>query len=272
MDDYVSTNRERWDDLVEVHARSEFYDVDGFRKGGSRLRFYEADEVGDVTGKTLLHLMCHIGLDTMSWARLGAKATGMDFSQEAVDFANGLAQELELDARFVCSDVDRLPDNLEGQFDIVYTSNGVLHWLPDLKRWAEVIAHFMKPGGMFYITEIHPFAQALDDKDDSTDPRLGYPYFHRKDPMMFLPKATYADFNAKVDHPLEFAWIHHMGEIVTTLASQGLRIEFLNEAPFSMSGKPFLRQEKDGLWYMQLEEGEIPLNFSLKATKPEKAR
>lgn len=270
MEDYLATNRDRWNDLVEPHSKSDYYDVEGFRKGGSRLQFFEADEVGDVTGKTLLHLMCHIGLDTMSWARLGAKATGVDFAQEAVDFGNQLASELELDATFVCSDVNGLPDNLDGQFDIVYTSSGVLHWLPDLKKWAEVIAHFMKPGGMFYITEIHPIAQIFDDKEASPDPRLGYPYFHRKDPMMFLPKATYADFNAKVDHPLEFAWIHHMGEIVSTLAAQGLRIEFLNEFPFSTSGKPFLHQHEDGLWRLQLEEGEIPMSFSLKATKPEK--
>ncbi len=267
MDDYVSTNRDRWDDLVDIHAKSEFYDVEGFRKGGLRLTDYEVDEVGDVTGKTLLHLQCHFGLDTMSWSRLGAKTVGADFSQEAVDLGNQLADELDLDARFVCSDIDHLPENLDDKFDIVYTSNGVLHWLPDLRRWAEVIAHFLKPGGMFYITEIHPIAQVFDDKESTDDPRLGYPYFHRKDPMLFLPKATYADFEAKVDHPLEFAWIHHMGEIVTSLAQQGLRIDFLHERPSANEGRPFLRRKEDGYWYLKRDDGEIPLTFSLKATK-----
>ena len=267
MEDYVSTNRDRWDDLVDIHSKSDFYDVEGFRKGGLRIADYEVEEVGDVTDKTLLHLQCHFGLDTMSWARLGAKATGADFSAEAVELGTKLARELDLDATFVCSDVDRLPDNLEGQFDIVYTSNGVLHWLPDLNRWAEVITHFLKPGGFFYITEIHPIAQVFDDTDDSPDPRLGYPYFHRKDPMMFLPKATYADFSAKVDHPIEFAWIHDMGYIVTCLASHGLRIDFLHERRGANEGKPFLKRHDDGYWYLELEEGEIPLTFSLKATK-----
>jgi SAM-dependent methyltransferase len=267
MDDYVSTNRDRWDDLVEIHAKSDFYDLEGFRKGGLRLTDYEVEEVGDVTGKSLLHLQCHFGMDTMSWSRLGASTVGADFSEEAVELGNKLAKELDLDARFVCSDIDSLPDNLDERFDIVYTSNGVLHWLPDLNRWAEVIAHFLKPGGMFYITEVHPVAQIFDDKEPTDDPRLGYPYFHRKDPMMFLPKATYADFEAKVDHPLEFAWIHHMGEIVTSLIQQGLRIDFLKERPTANEGRPFLHRKEDGYWHLKREDGEIPLTFSLKATK-----
>ena len=156
MDEYLESNRALWDEWTSIHVRSEFYDVESFKRGGIRLRPYELEEIGDVAGKDVLHLQCHFGLDTLSFARLGARVTGADFSAPAIAQARALAEELGLDARFVQSNLYDLPSTLQGDFDVVYTSRGVIGWLPDLDRWAEVAAHFVRPGGIFYITEGHP--------------------------------------------------------------------------------------------------------------------
>jgi 2-polyprenyl-3-methyl-5-hydroxy-6-metoxy-1,4-benzoquinol methylase len=124
MDDYLAANRALWDEWTAIHQSSSFYDLEGFKRGGSRLRDYEVDEVGDVTGKSLLHLQCHFGIDTLSWARLGARVTGADFSQRAIQLARSLAAELHLEATFVRADLYGLPAVLDGQFDVVYTSRG----------------------------------------------------------------------------------------------------------------------------------------------------
>lgn len=156
----MQANRRHWDELVSIHLRSEFYDVASFVGGRSTLLSIESEEVGDVTDKTLLHLQCHFGMDTLSWARVGATVTGVDFSGEAVKAARRLADEVGLAERasFIESNIYALPDNLSGQFDVVFTSYGVLGWLPDIEGWARVAAHFVKPGGFFYIAEVHPFA------------------------------------------------------------------------------------------------------------------
>src|SRR5947209_740824 len=169
MDEYMATNRKLWDAWTKIHLDSEFYDVASFRNGERpiRIRDYEREEIGEVAGRSLLHLQCHFGLDTLSWARLGAEVTGADFSGRAIELARSLAGELGLPARFVHSDVYSLPANLQGEFDIVFTSYGVLYWLPDLSRWAEVVAHFLKPGGVFYVVEYHPFSQVFDDENAS---------------------------------------------------------------------------------------------------------
>ncbi len=143
MDEYLKKNKELWNELTAIHAGSEFYDVDGFKRGKCSLSSIELEELGDVSGKSLLHLQCHFGLDTLSWARLGARVTGVDFSDKAIDLARSLSRDLKIEADFVQSDIYDLPDNLDGEFDIVFTSGGVLPWLPDLKRWAEIITHFL---------------------------------------------------------------------------------------------------------------------------------
>jgi ubiquinone/menaquinone biosynthesis C-methylase UbiE len=162
--DPIRENEALWDAWTDIHEASEFYDLEGFRRGGIRLRDEEVAAVGDVQGKALLHLQCHFGIDTLSWARLGAKVTGADFSQKAVDLAQRLAADIGVaDARFIRSDLYELPGVLDEQFDVVYTSRGVIGWLPDIRRWANVVARFTAPGGLFYITEIHPVAQAFEN-------------------------------------------------------------------------------------------------------------
>src|SRR5205823_6481205 len=163
MDEYIEANRKHWDELVSIHVKSAFYTVDSVRQGRTSLHPLEIEELGDVRGKRLLHLQCHFGLDTLSWARLGAAVTGADFSDEAIRTARELASELQIPATFVLSNLYDLPGALDGQFDVVYTSHGVLGWLPDIAGWARVAAHFVKPGGFFYVAEIHPVAQVFEN-------------------------------------------------------------------------------------------------------------
>ena len=177
MDERLRTNRASWNERTPVHAASDFYDVESFKSGRITLNDIERREVGDVSGKTLLHLQCHFGLDTMSWARLGAKATGVDFSGAAIELARSLNDELGLDARFICSNVYDLPEVLDEQFDVVFTSYGVLVWLPDVKRWTEVVYNHLKPGGVFYIVEFHPFTDVFV-QSESGEMRPKYGYFY----------------------------------------------------------------------------------------------
>jgi SAM-dependent methyltransferase len=178
MDPHVAANRALWNEWTPIHVRSELYDVEGWKSGGKAdLYPLLVDEVGDVAGKDLLHLHCHFGLDTLAWARRGARATGIDVSERGIEEARRLSAETGLDATFVVSDVVELPSNLEGDFDVVFTSLGALNWLPDLPRWAEVVAHFTRPGGFFYIAEAHPFAWVFDDDDSATELRVAYRYW-----------------------------------------------------------------------------------------------
>lgn len=270
MDDYRSANRDLWDEWTDVHERSAFYNLDAFRRGGVRLSREEIEEIGDVRGRDLLHLQCHFGIDTLSWARLGARVTGADFSPRAVELARYLAGELGLDARFVCSDLYALPGHLEGDFDVVYTSRGVLNWLPDVARWALVAAHFVRPGGMFYINEMHPVAQVfLDEGVGPGELRLAYPYWEHREPLAFPVHGSYADPEAAVSTPTEYGWDHGLDEIVTALAAAGLRIETLREYPFLGWKLDFLVEASDGTWRLPLDApGELPLSFSILARKP----
>ena len=269
----LAANRRLWDERVPVHYASDFYGVDAFKKGATRIRAVELTELGDVRGKTLLHLQCHFGMDTLAIARLGARVTGADFSAPAVDQARALAAEVGLEARFVVSDVLEL--ELGETFDIVYTSRGVIGWLPDLARWARVIAKHLRPGGFFYIHEIHPVLLAFDDSDSATELRLGYPYLARPDALELDVQGTYADRGATFAQRKEYAWIHDLGEIVTSLASAGLRIEFLHErttAPWQ--ALPFLVRSEEagepgaGEWTLPPGyAGELPLSFTLRARR-----
>lgn len=264
----VEANRRLWDQWAQVNAASAFYDVERFREGGVRLKPYELEEMGEVRGKEVLHLQCHFGLDTLSFARLGAKPTGADFSGQAIALARSLAEDLALDATFVQSDLADLPATLQGSFDIVYASRGVLSWLPDLRLWAEVAAHFVRPGGFLYVTEAHPLLWVWDDDEDVRELRLRYPYFSRRDALAFPVMGSYADREAKIDEPMEYGWTHDLGEIVTSVADAGLRVDFLHEFPFVEWPVPFL-EERDGRWWLPSGiEGELPLFFSMRASKP----
>ncbi len=271
MNEYTEANRKHWDEIAPIHAASPFYRVDEFRAGQSKLiNRVEVEEVGDVRGKTLLHLQCHFGMDTMSWARNhGAIVTGADFSATALEAARTLAAETGVEARWVESDIYALPEKLEGQFDVVYTSYGVLGWLPDLPRWAQVAAHFVKPGGTFYIAEFHPVAWIFDDAPGVDDLHVKYPYFRGDTPMRFEEDGTYADRTATIEHRETYSWPFTLGDVVTSLIDAGLRIEFLHEFPFSTyQFLPFTEELAPGKVRLTKHDGCIPLLFSIKATKP----
>jgi SAM-dependent methyltransferase len=266
-------NRALWDAWTKLHAEGDFYDLASFRTGGIRLRDDEIEAVGDVTGQRLLHLQCHFGIDTLSWARLGAIVTGADFSPAAVELARELAVDLGFpDARFIESNLYDLPDNLEGEFDVVYTSRGVLGWLPDIRGWARVVAHFLAPDGRFFISEIHPVIQAFENEGVATgELRLAYPYWEHRAPLVFDVHGSYADPTADIGAHQEHGWDHGLGEIVTALIDAGLQIEWLRESPELDWSADFLVETAPASGRFRLPDdakGELPLMFSLLAHRP----
>ena len=267
--EYMEANRKHWDEVTPIHVGSEFYDVAAFKAGHTKLRPVELEEVGDVRGKTLLHMQCHFGMDTMRWARdEGAIVTGVDFSEAAIEQARALASELNIDARFVVSNVYDLPQNLDGQFDVVFTSYGVLTWLPDIKEWARVAAHFVKPGGMFYLAEFHPVAWIFDDAPGVTELTVRYPYFADV-PIRIDGEGTYADMSARIENRTTYDFPHPVGDVVSALIDAGLRIDHLHEFPFSTyQFLPFTERRPDGKVYLTKHDGCVPLLYSVKATKP----
>jgi SAM-dependent methyltransferase len=273
MDDALRDNRDLWDAWTGIHTASEFYDVPSFRDGRQPIRLadYEREEIGPVAGKSLLHLQCHFGLDTLSWARLGANVTGADFSEQAITAARALAADVGVPATFVLGNLYDLPDVLDGRYDIVYTSRGVLGWLPDIAGWARVAAHFVRPGGTFYVTDIHPVAQAFENEDvQPGELRLAYPYWSHETPLTFAVKGSYADPDAPTAPDLvEHGWDHSLGEIVTALIDAGLRIELLHELDFCEWKLDFLVEGDDGRWRLPPDaKGQLPLFFSIRAAKP----
>ena len=272
MDDALLANRDLWDAWTTINAASAFYDVDSFRSGERPIRLadYEREEIGPIEGKTLLHLQCHFGLDSLSWARLGAIVTGMDFSEQGIAAARALSAELGIPATFVVSNLYDLPAVLDGQFDVVYTSRGVLGWLPDIASWARVAARFVKPGGFFYVTEIHPVAQAFENEGVAVgELRLAYPYWSHVEPLTFEVHGSYADTSAPTEGLVEHGWDHSLGEIVSSLIDAGLHIDFLHEFDFVDWPIDFLVEGADGRWRLPPgTPGQLPLFFSLKASKP----
>ena len=269
-EDPVQANRRLWDARTPIHVKSDFYDVDGFRAGRTSLRPLELEEVGDVRGQRLLHLQCHFGLDTLSWARLGAEVTGLDFSSVAVAEATRLAAELGIDARFVEADVHDARAALGGEtFDVVFTSYGVIAWLPDIRRWAEVAASLVAPGGFLYLAEIHPASQVFSDEPGVEDLRVGYPYWTPADaPLRFEESGTYADYDAEIALP-EHVWLHGLGDLVTGIIDAGLVLEFLHEHDVTVFQQfPFLERDDDGWWRLPADQPSLPLLFSLRARKP----
>jgi SAM-dependent methyltransferase len=268
MDEYLQANQRRWDQLTLEHKESEFYDLASFRQGKDRLRSIELSELGDVTGKTLLHLQCHFGMDTLAWARRGATVTGVDFSPEAISLARSLSDELDIPAQFICTNIYDLPAALSGRFDIVFTSYGVLHGLPDLKRWGQIIAHFLKPGGIFYIVEDHPFFRVFRAKPDG-EFRAERSYFFSEEPQRIEVAGSYATDNMGAVG-VQYVWDHSLGDVVDSLINAGLRLEFLHEFPYAARAKfPFMEQGEDGWWRLPPDRhGTIPFLFSLQARKP----
>jgi SAM-dependent methyltransferase len=272
VDERLELNRTWWDERVPLHVGSTFYDVDGFKAGGSTLRPFELEEVGDVAGKRLAHLQCHFGLDSLSWAREGASVVGLDFSGPAVEAANRLAAETELDARFVQADVyDAFEALGEERFDVVYTGLGAINWLPDLPRWAQVVASLLNDDGFLYLAEFHPFTWGFGD--DLATYELDY--FH--DPDGLNPDAdetgSYADLSAETQNNATREWAHTVADIFSAVTAAGMRVELLSEHDYTLFPRfEHLVEDRDalsaGIVYRQPAGApRVPLMLSLRASR-----
>lgn len=265
MSEWRESNRAYWDERVPIHASGGFYDVEGFVAGEERLRPFEIEEVGDVSGGDLLHLQCHFGMDTLSWARRGARVVGVDFSAPAVEKARELAARLGLGAEFVRADVYEAREALGGRtFDVVYTGLGALNWLPDIARWADVAASLVRPGGFLYLSEFHPFTWVFGDDDLS----VTHDYFHEA-PQVWDEPGTYADLSAQTVHNRTYEWNHTLGSVVSAVAGSGLTLEFLHEHDHTLFPRwPFLRRLDSGTYRLPEGTPSLPLMYSLRARRP----
>jgi SAM-dependent methyltransferase len=268
-------NYDWWDERAKLHPATEMYQhhIQSLRNGGTSLHEPELSEVGDVSGKSLLHLQCHIGTDSLSWVRKGATVTGVDFSESAITQARTLSAKLALPATFVHSNVYDLHERLAGQFDVVFSSYGAIIWLHDLKRWAATITHFLRPGGFFYIADGHPMLMTVDEDlpEGKQTVRLTYPYFEHATPVCFEDGGgSYADPDLPTNSNVTYEWMHSFEEILMSLINAGLTIELFGEhracpweaLPCCIQGSDRLYRLPDAL------ADRIPLPFSLKARKP----
>lgn len=263
MNKFLSANKQWWNKATPVHFRSELYNLQNFKKGESSLVSVEQEEIGNVSGKKLLHLMCHFGMDTLSFARMGAQVTGVDLSDTSIKFAKKLSREVNVPAKFVCSNIYDLPDILNEQFDIVFMSYGVLLWLSNLKKMAKIVNSFLKEGGMFYIVEVHPFTNIL-----SYDFKLFYKYF-KKGPYIDDSEGSYTNWDDNSINGVTYEWSHTISDIINSLIRQGLKIEFVHEFPFTMYDQfpGHMERNEKGHYVLKNKKIQIPLLFSLKATK-----
>jgi len=255
-------NRALWNRRTPIHLTSDFYDVPGFLGGQTSLCGIEQSEIGDVSGRTLLHLQCHFGQDTLSLARLGAKVTGIDFSEQSIDAARRLAESLQLSARFLCHNVYDLPQHLNEQFDIVFASFGVLGWLPDLHRWFEVVHHHLKPGGFLYLLEFHPFYSQFNDAG-----AVQYAYFSHGKPDVEISTSTYTDGDSH-ESQREHWWNHTLSDVVNAVRENRLQLELFREFPYSVYCLgDNLTEIETGKWVNNELRDRIPYMYSIKARR-----
>lgn len=263
----VEDNRLHWDERVPINAASSFYDLEGFRAGAEVLDEVQRAELGSVAGLELLHLQCHIGVDTLAWARHGAHVVGVDFSAAAMQRATGLADELGLaeQATFMTADVYDAPRAVANRrFDVVYTGTGALCWLPEIHRWASTVAQLLRPGGRLYLAEFHPLSEVLDDATGSTVAR---DYFSHGANTEYLP-GSYADPDAETVHDRATQWHHTLGDVLSAIAAAGLRLEFLHEhATLAFPRYGSLVAENSHFRYPH-GAPRLPLSYSLAATAP----
>ncbi|GAB4561076.1 MAG: class I SAM-dependent methyltransferase [Haliangiales bacterium] len=264
---YLKDNLDLWDERVADHLDTELYAMDAFMKGASSLTDIEKDALGDVSGKSMLHLQCHFGQDSLSWVREGARVTGVDFAPSAIANARKLSEVLSLPARFIESDIYGLPRVLDDRFDIVFTSYGVLKWLPDIYRWGEVVSRFLKPGGMFFVVEFHPFLYVFDYE---TATKIEHTYFVGKDPISYDEVGTYANIggaNQKVRRA--HSWPHPVSRVISSLLAAGLVLDSFEEFPYStIDCFPFTKEVSPGRYMHSEYPGMVPMLYSVKAHKP----
>ncbi|MCT3897513.1 class I SAM-dependent methyltransferase [Elizabethkingia anophelis] len=225
--DYIEINRKSWNTKTEAHIESDFYDMKGFLSGKTSLNTIELQHLDNLSGKSVLHLQCHFGQDSISISKLGADVVGVDFSDVAIDKAQQLAKKMGTNTRFICSDVYDLPNHLDEQFDVVFSSYGTIGWLPDLNLWAKVVSKFLKPRGKFVFVEFHPVAWMFDDNFEKID----YRYFNSGE-IVEVSQGTYADQHADIEIKT-VSWNHSLAEVMSSLLQNGLEIISFEEFDYS---------------------------------------
>ena len=269
-DDFRAANLANWEDRVPIHLAGDIYKIDAIADEPdtiSQVVQYDRQAVGDVAGKSLLHAQCHIGTDTLSWAKLGARVTGIDFSPRALGAARRMAARMRVDATFVEAELYNSPQLLSETYDIVYTGVGALCWLNDVDRWARVMAHFTAPGGRFYVRDGHPMLSSLDD--ERTDGKLvvAHDYFETAQPLRWEEATTYGG-EGKVEHTVTYEWNHGLGEIVTALIRAGFRIDQVGEhRTIEWQALPHMVAVDDRWALPEHQRDTVPLAFSVLATR-----
>jgi SAM-dependent methyltransferase len=272
MEDYRTLNRASWDERAGPHAASPDYAVDSFAADPAYLSGvvqFDLPLLGDISGRRGVHLQCHIGTDTISLARLGADMTGLDFSPAAIEQARRIAGLAGAGVRFVEADIYQAVTVLgAGAFDLVYTGIGALCWLPDIRRWAAVVAGLLRPGGRLFIREGHPMLWSLDETRPGVL-AVEYPYFERAEPMIFEEDGTYVQTDAVFLHNRTHSWNHGLGEIVTALLAEGMELTGLAEhdsVPWdALPGQ--MVQIGGGEWRLADRPWRLPHSYTLEAIK-----
>ncbi len=257
---YLEINRNLWNKKTDIHYNSEFYDIKSFKERQNSLKPIELGLLGNIKGKAVLHLQCHFGMDTISLSRLGAKTTGIDLSNNAIDKAKALASELNIDTEFIQSDVYSLKENLDQKYDIVFTSYGVIGWLPDMDKWASVVSHFLKPGGKFIMVEFHPVVWmfSYDFKN------IEFNYFGGE-PIIEELEGTYTDTEEKSDiKEKSVSWNHSLSEVFTALQSNNLTLKDFKEYDYSAYNcfQDMTEIDKD-IFRLKEIDNKIPMMYSV---------
>lgn len=266
-------NLAHWDELVPTHRDSAFYDVDAFLAGRNSVDDVAMALLGEVSGRRLLHLQCHFGMDTLSLAREGAIATGVDFSPAAIETARQLAKESELEARFIEANIYDLPDLHDERYEIVFTSHGTIIWLPDIAGWARIVARFLEPGGRFVFLDGHPFAWILK-QEDVDDFEFEFDYFNTGRTFTFASDVSYAgdESSPRLTNRETREWHHQLNVILNALIDAGLQIEQVGEYPqAAWKMLPFMERGDDGWWRLPKAYPQLPLMLGIVARKPETA-
>lgn len=264
---YLEINRQSWNNRTDTHLKSEFYDLAGFLKGKTSLNDIEINLLGNLKGKTVLHLQCHFGQDTISLSRLGASTVGVDLSDKAIESARQIAKDTRSNAKFICCDIYDLPNYLDKKFDVVFTSYGVIGWLPDLDKWAKIVSRFLKPNGKFVFVEFHPVVWMFDDNFE----KIGYRYFN-SGAILETETGTYADKKADITQSYVM-WNHGIGEVVNSLIKNGLEIKSLDEfdySPYNCFNRTIESEPKK--YRIEHLGDKIPMLFSIVAKMKRKSK
>ncbi len=273
MSDYLDVNRANWDERAPAHAASKGYNLAAFAADPAHLSdvvTFDRPLLGDISGLRGVHLQCHIGTDTISLARLGATMTGLDFSPASLAEARKLSERAGSPVEFVESDVYGAAEVLgTGGFDLVYTGIGALGWLPDIRRWAGVVAALLRPGGRLFMREGHPMMWSLQDGREDDLLVVEHPYFEHAEPMVWDEDGTYVDSDHRFVHTTTHEWSHGLGEIVTALLEAGMTITGLVEhdsVPWeALPGKMTLRP--GGEWQVTDRPRRLPHTYTLQAVR-----